>query len=438
MAHSKPKTTTKLSAKRKQASSGKTVRKFSENEVHKHLFNTGMKSVAVKSKALSNIGQAVGDNSDFELWRLIKRRALRKLSRLHERITNGEFIGSKIKLPIDRSKPMELDILGIHHDGIFVLELKVDRAAERNAFSELFAYSNYIAGMFALSGHKDITNVLVAKMAAKITKQAFLYDLLINDRDVIVYQPTFTSSKVSSLQLSIFVPSDNDFKAFVNTLISHVSMSCAVISFHDIPGWIDGEDEDGNLSAETKKNLSVLSQYTAQLMEADQLHGFCFIRKRWKEFSFYFENSLVICAVNPFRFPESTRATHILKQLRNKKFASKFFDIPESGFEARLSSIGLRALNDSMKENLEYELGYPIWSVMVQKDIETVYTHNLAFSPTGILREAYVSHISKLHRNADKPYAEDVSMLKGIDIQDWLRAWEFMETFNPPSDTDES
>ena len=70
---------------------------------------------------------------------------------------------------------MELDLLGQHEDGLFILELKVDRSAERNAFSELYAYSNYIAEMFALSGHKDIVNVLVANLDVKITRHAFLY-----------------------------------------------------------------------------------------------------------------------------------------------------------------------------------------------------------------------------------------------------------------------
>jgi hypothetical protein len=86
---------------------------------------------------------------------------------------------------------MELDLIGTHDEGLFVMELKVQRSAERNAFSELFAYSNYIAGMFALSGHQDITNVLVANLDNKITKQAFLYDLLVSERDIIVYRPSF-------------------------------------------------------------------------------------------------------------------------------------------------------------------------------------------------------------------------------------------------------
>ena len=41
---------------------------------------------------------------------------------------------------------MELDLFGTHEDGLFVLELKVNRAAKRNAFLALFAYSNYISG----------------------------------------------------------------------------------------------------------------------------------------------------------------------------------------------------------------------------------------------------------------------------------------------------
>ena len=40
---------------------------------------------------------------------------------------------------------MELDLPGrMARTGLFVLELKVDKTAERNAFSELFGYSNVL------------------------------------------------------------------------------------------------------------------------------------------------------------------------------------------------------------------------------------------------------------------------------------------------------
>jgi hypothetical protein len=168
---------------------------------------------------------------DFDLWRIIKVKVLAKLLRMHRAIRYGTFIGSKIKLPIDKTTPMELDILGEHEDGLFILELKVERSAERNAFSELFAYSNYLGGMFALSGHKDIVNVLVANLDNKITRQAFLYDLMVTDRNIIVYRLSFSNDTVESLHLIIDIPTDEDFQHFANDLLSHDAMSCVVASF---------------------------------------------------------------------------------------------------------------------------------------------------------------------------------------------------------------
>jgi len=171
---------------------------FSEKQVHDALYAKGGLETFVQDspeieKALEDanytppkIDPAQYPGPDFELWKFVKSRALQKIGRLHRTIRYGDFIGSKINLRTDDAKPMQLDLLGQHEPGLFVLELKVDKAAERNAFSEMFAYSNYIAEMFALSGSKDITNVLVARLDNKITTQAHLYDLLIADRNVIV------------------------------------------------------------------------------------------------------------------------------------------------------------------------------------------------------------------------------------------------------------
>lgn len=187
--------------------------KFSEDQVHQYLYQQSLESLI---DDIPNLDQATGvkpigttanehlsdsdvndEEIEFELWLLIKAKALEKLERLHGLIRYGEFIGSKVKLPTDSTRPMELDLIGQHENGLFILELKIGRSAERNAFSELFAYSNYVAEMFALSGHKDIMNVLVANLDVKITRQAFLYDLLINDRNIIVYKPYFADDTLN-------------------------------------------------------------------------------------------------------------------------------------------------------------------------------------------------------------------------------------------------
>ena len=158
---------------------------YPEDVVHAHLYARGMEALVVDSPELTDAlvdggGTLRTDDSDldegeFELWKIIKRRALERIDRMHRTVRHGTFLGSKIKLPTDNTRAMELDLLGQHEDGIFVLELKVDSSSERNAFSELLAYSNYVAQMFALSGPQDIVNVLVAPMSVKITRHAFLY-----------------------------------------------------------------------------------------------------------------------------------------------------------------------------------------------------------------------------------------------------------------------
>jgi hypothetical protein len=410
--------------------------KFSENDVHQHLVRKGgLEELVDDAPDLerevypTDTPEPPDDDDElpFELWRLIKARVLAKLLRMHRTIRYGEFIGSKIKLPIDKTTPMELDILGQHDDGLFILELKVERSAERNAFSELFAYSNYIAGMFALSGHKDIVNVLVANLDNKITRQAFLYDLMVTDRNIIVYTPHFSNGTLESLHLIIDVPTDEDFRQFANELLSHDAMSCVVCSFHDLPDWIDSKEDGGSLSKYTKKHLMAVSNYAAQMMEAEHLHGFCFVRKPWEEIPRYYRNSLIICALNPFRFAMVERSNLITEQL-DAEHHSSFFEFPELGFDGRLTALAKRVIKDCLTHETKSELELPLWSAMVVSLQEVVLTHNFGFRPTGMFREAYVDHLNAIYaREARGGFREDVSILKVNEISNWMRAWQFME-----------
>lgn len=405
-----------------------TAKLFSEDEVHGHIYKTGLEALILEPAPLARGSQLHFGEEEFSLWKLIKHRTLSKISQTHELVRYGHFIASKLKLPTDNTNPMELDLIGTHENGLFVLELKVNKSAERNSFSELFAYSNYIAGIFAASGRKDITNILVANLDAKITRQAFLYDLLIADRDIIVYLPVFKSGKLDSLELQLHLPSDEDFQIFANELLSHESMSCAVASFEDADGWFDSKEENGSLNDWTKEHLAKLSAYTAQLMEAEGLHGFCFIRKPWQEIPRYYRNSLFVCALNPFNLttPEVTEA--ITSQLDADKQAD-FFEIPRLGFDGRLFRIAKRAVEECLTHNQSCEVEHPFWASIVNSMDEVVMTHNFGFHPTGMFREAYVSHINSIyHRNSlDSEFVEDVSFLKVNEIDNWLKAWEFME-----------
>jgi hypothetical protein len=401
---------------------------FTEDQVHQYLFATGLEAVVDDDPEVDSGAEPVTDqDGNFELWRLIKARALEKLGRLHGTVRYGEFLGSKVKLPTGEPNPMELDLIGSHEDGLFILELKVDRSAERNAFSELFAYSNYVAGMFALAGHKDITNVLVANLDVKITRQAFLYDLLISDRDVIVYKPVFADAALSSLRLQLYVPSDEDFRQFSNELLSHDAMACVVITVEDMPGWIDNDEKEGSPNSWTVKHLTALSTYAAQLMEEERLHGFCFIRKFWKSIPWSDRSSLFICALNPFRIAHPERSNLFLQQLAPAHH-SAFLETPLYAFDGRLIRLAQRAVKDCLMYNHRGEVETPLWSAIVTSVTEVAISHNFAFRPTGMMREAYVSYVSGIYeRNTKEAYGEDVSYLQVNEIYNWLRAWMFME-----------
>lgn len=400
---------------------------FDEDTVHDHLYKVGLNATIAQCHEVENFDPEL-EFDNFELWKIIKSQALGKIKRLHQRMQCGEFIATKLKLPIDKNKPMELDLFGLHEDGLFVLELKVDRAAERNAFSELLGYSYYIAEMYALSGANDITNVLVANLDAKITRQAFLYDLLISDRDIIVYKPTFPDKTLASLKLELHVPSDDDFKHMTNELLSHDSMACIVVSFDDLEGWFDNNEVDSSLNTWTKKHLEKLSNYTAQLMEAEGLHGFCFIRKHWQEMPYSHRSSLIICALNPFLGTNLERSNPISEQISEEDI-DRIVEVPKMGFYGRLIRLGKRAIKDCFTHDYKNEVEISLWSAMVASAIEVAFTHNFGFRPVGILREAYTSHLNNLYaREANGTGdGEDVSLLKLNEITNWMRAWMFME-----------
>jgi hypothetical protein len=332
------------------------VVKFSEQEVHNFIFEQGLEALIDDCPEFEPSDHKSSADEEFALWRIIKARAMAKLRRIHKNVRYGKLIGSKIKLPTDKTTPMELDMLGQHNDGPVVLELKVEKSAERNTFSELLAYSNYLSEMFALAGSKDITNVLIAKVEAKITRSAFLYDLLIADRNTIVYKPV-TGELLSSLRLQLHLPSDDDFRYFTNQLLAHDSVACVVASFHDVPGWFDSEEKDGNLNDYTREHLSALSGYTAPLMEAERLNGFCFIRKRWKELEFYYENSLIVCAINPFRLADVDRAVEIYSQLSEDR--DSFFETVAFSFAGRIIDVARRAIEDCLTHDCDLEIELP-------------------------------------------------------------------------------
>lgn len=401
--------------------------KFSERDVHDHLYKTSLEPLVDDvAEAISTVQLAEDEKGHIPAWQIVKARVVERLLQLHATVRHGTFTGSKVKLAIDSTRPMELDLIGEHEGGIFILELKVDRGAERNAFSELFAYSNYVAQMFAMSGPRDITNVLVATLDAKITREAYLYDLLIGNRDVIVYKPTFADDALESLRLQLHIPADEDFQHLTNRLLSEQSMACVVGSFDDLSGWFDNQEVDHALNKYTQENLERLSCHLAQLMEAEGLHGFCYARKHWQELPLSNRSSLILCAVNPFRVADHGLSAPLLEQI-HEDHRDTMFEAADFAFLDRLLVIVRRALEDCLPHGHRFDRETPAWSGMVRSMIETTFTHNFGFHATGLFREAYVANLNRLYERRAEGEDIDISTMKAVELGNWLRAWMFIE-----------
>ncbi|MGY3695070.1 hypothetical protein ACVIGA_005150 [Bradyrhizobium sp. USDA 3240] len=95
--------------------------KFSEEEVHQYLVTKGgLEHLVDDAPELERQVHPTEpldtpDDEDaisFELWRIIKARVLTKLLTMHRTIRYGEFIGSKIKLPVDNTTQWNSIFLG--------------------------------------------------------------------------------------------------------------------------------------------------------------------------------------------------------------------------------------------------------------------------------------------------------------------------------------
>ncbi|MGX9181820.1 hypothetical protein [Mesorhizobium sp. BHbdii] len=152
------------------------------------------------------------------------------------------------------------------------------------------------------------------------------------------------------------------------------------------------------------------------------------IRKPWNEIPRYYRNSLFICALNPFNIAEPERTSAFLEGI-DEQHHDNFLEAPQLAFDGRLIRLAQHALKDCLTNNYEGEVETPYWGAMVTSVQEVVITHNFAFRPTGMMREAFVGYLNGVYAcNAlGKCSGEDVSKLKIEEVNNWLRAWMFME-----------
>ncbi|MER8626264.1 hypothetical protein [Mesorhizobium sp. M1143] len=107
---------------------------------------------------------------------------------------------------------------------------------------------------------------------------------------------------------------------------------------------------------------------------------------------------------------------------------AKLIEAPLYAFDGRLIRLAQRVANDGLTHGGLGEVEFPLWSAVVTSVSEVAISHNFAFRPTGMMREAFVNYLNAFYaRNASVAgYQEDVSKLKVNEISNCCgrgRSW---------------
>ncbi|MCK9911205.1 hypothetical protein MXD81_18790, partial [Microbacteriaceae bacterium K1510] len=100
-------------------------------------------------------------------------------------------------------------------------------------------------------------------------------------------------------------------------------------------------------------------------MEADGLHGFCYVRKHWQELPLSDRSSLILCAVNPFKIADHDLSDPLLEQI-DENHRESMFEAASFAFLDRLLVIVRRALEDCLPHGHRFDRETPAWSGMAR------------------------------------------------------------------------
>ena len=240
---------------------------------------------------------------EYEPWELIYYHIIPEYYRNAENLYGLRLFGCEVGLPKEGESTIRTDLLGCFegYNGYVICELKVNRQPERQAYTELFAYSNVVRSKIAPMGRQDIFYLLISPMEERIVREATICNLLYERNRTVAFKPIWNEEK-QELKLKLWVPMMNDFKTFTKTAFAFKNIDTFKVTWRWPGKWSpieNGANPDENMIHQ----LNQVSSYAAQIMESRGINGFVYCSQLYPEWrdAGYIENGLVICGINPFK-----------------------------------------------------------------------------------------------------------------------------------------
>lgn len=384
---------------------------------------------------------------------LLKKQTEEKINRLVQDLVDIEFIGQEILLKKENSSTTRIDLVAMTLDnGPAIIELKKSKQTEREAFTELLAYSNYFCSLFpGASESTSVISILIAPMETRIVKDAYFQELMLNNKNIIALIPEANEDE-TEFKFKVYYPDDNVYITFSNSMFNDDSIRVATVAFELIDGWIDSyENQDGEVNTYVKDAFDAISSSIALELESCGYHAFVYGSQRWKEHHqiFPLPNVIYIVVLNPFAHDlygqdiwcheRENRLHSFIEQLDNNSISpfddvadTSFFENSDRGFETKLWGIFNKAIDScflSRNKTVSKEGGSLFWENYKSDMAESVFFHHFNIYQTGIFRTTILEYLNQMYKqNKDSEfYSDDLPMFGYQAYRKFLHNWLIIE-----------
>lgn len=400
----------------------------------------------------------------YDFPSLLKKQTEEKINNLVSNLEDIEFIGREIRLKKENASTTRIDLVAMTLDnGPAIVELKKSTQTEREAFTELLAYSNYFCSLFpGATESTSVVSILIAPMETRIVQDAYFQELMLNNKNIIALIPEANEDE-TTFKFKVYYPPDNCYITFSNSMFHDDSIRVATLAFELVDGWIDAyEGEDGD-NLYVKDAFDAISSNIALELESHGYHAFVYGSQRWKEHHpiFQLPNVIYVVALNPFANDihgqylwseeREERLSSFIKQLDYKPDSlfddievanTEFFEKSDSGFDTRLWAIISNAFENSFlskHKRVSKEYASLPWSSYKHTMLESVPFNHFDIYQTGIFRKTILEYVQQMYKLGEDSelYSDDLPMFAYDSYRKFLFNWLLIEGFGHKSEEQE-
>ncbi|MEE9338452.1 MAG: hypothetical protein V3U87_10255 [Methylococcaceae bacterium] len=422
--------------------------RFSENEFRDYLFENHKDSIASLIVGRREPVSWQGDGFpplSFFLQQIVEQRINKILDGLELLVITAK----ELRLVKKENSTTRIDLFGnSESEGLTIIELKKSKQTERQAYTELLAYANHFCSLFPGLTESAINSVLIAPMETRTVRDAFVQELLGNNKSSLALIPKQNNGKIT---LTVYYPDISYYQWFENELLDDKSMHTVAIAFPVIDGWIDLDQntENGEIPDYSKAALNTISNTISHRLEADGFHSLVYASQKWGEIGqrLPFPNVIVVVFLNPFASFRTSVADEEIYGNSNlgrlEEIQSVYDQLAEDrreywieSLESNFHDLAIRTVRDEFEKcfrntesvKIQSEISLPDWYGLKTSMIDAVCTHNLDVFQTGLLRKIYMRYIDHMYEKKEDPifYYDDLPKYAYNSLRQFLPVWEIL------------